>query len=58
MQLNFTIIWLVLIPIGKNEKSIENYIKSIELNKNFKQPLNGLLNVLSQTDEIKYKIQI
>ena len=40
--------------IGKNEKSIENYIKSIELNKNFKQPLNGLLNVLSQTDEIKY----
>ncbi len=39
--------------IGENEKSIQNYVKSIELNKNLKQPLNGLLNVLSQTKDSK-----
>ena len=38
--------------LGKNEKSAINYLKSIELNKNFKQPLIGLLNVLSQTEKI------
>ena len=34
---------------GENEKSIQNYLKSIELNKNFKQSLHGLAHVLLQT---------
>ena len=37
---------------GKNEKSAVNYLKSIELKKNFKQPIIGLLNLLSQTEKI------
>ena len=34
---------------GENEKSIQNYLKSIELNKNLKKSLLGLAHVLSQT---------
>ena len=34
---------------GENEKSIQNYLHSIELNKNLKQSLLGLVHVLSQT---------
>ena len=39
--------------IGKNEKAIENYLKSIELDKYLKPAFTGLLNVLSQTSDIK-----
>ena len=35
--------------IGENEKSIQNYLKSIELNKNLKQSFLGLAHVLTQT---------
>ena len=35
---------------GENEESIQNYLKSFELNKNLKQSLIGLLNVLTQTN--------
>ena len=34
---------------GDNKKSIQNYLKSFELNKNLKQSLIGLTHVLSQT---------
>ena len=35
---------------GDNHKSIQNYLKSVELNKNLKQSLIGLVHVLSQTE--------
>tara|TARA_Y100000591_G_scaffold323165_1_gene340518 strand:+ start:2695 stop:3966 length:1272 start_codon:yes stop_codon:yes gene_type:complete len=38
---------------GDNTKAIENYLKAIELDKNLKPAFTGLLNVLSQTTDIK-----
>ena len=38
---------------GENEEAIKNYIDSINLNKKMKSSILGLLNVLSQTNNVK-----